>query len=122
MHLYTACKIATKPVASHYPDQLESWGDHLRKKRLDLELEQKDVAKLIGVSEESIYNWENHRTTPRPRYLPKIIAFLGYIPYDPGLSPGERLRYMRQCLGYSQAAYARHLGIDPGTLGKWERT
>lgn len=48
-----------KPPNSAYPTALFTIGDHIKKKRLDMNLFQKDVAKLLGVKEESIYNWEN---------------------------------------------------------------
>jgi len=49
---------------------------------LDLELLQKDVAKIIGTTESTIWNWENNYVTPSISYIPNIIKFLGYIPYD----------------------------------------
>ena len=53
-------------------------GDKLRKRRMDLGLEQKDVAKIIRVTESSIWNWE-HGMNPAKRYVKKIEKFLGYI-------------------------------------------
>ncbi|MHB9037748.1 MAG: helix-turn-helix domain-containing protein [Armatimonadota bacterium] len=55
-------------------------GDHIRKRRLDLGLLQKDVAKILGVTEASVFYWETHRASPRGRYIPRIIEFLGYLP------------------------------------------
>jgi len=55
-------------------------GDHIRKRRLDLGLFQKDVAKSIGADICSLYNWERGRAEPKARFLPGIIAFLGYDP------------------------------------------
>ena len=46
-------------------------GKHIRKRRIGLGLVQKDVAKIIAVSECSIWNW-THRWKPGKRYLPKI--------------------------------------------------
>ncbi len=43
-----------------------------------MHLFQRDGAKLIGVEEESIYNWENNRSKPNIHLLPKIIKSLGY--------------------------------------------
>ena len=51
-------------------------GDHLRRRRLELGLHQKDVAKIIGVTTSSIWNWE-HGAEPELRYQPQIITFLG---------------------------------------------
>ena len=52
-----------------------------RKRRMDLGLLQREVAKIIGVTESSVWNWE-HGVEPEQHYNPKIIKFLGYIPFD----------------------------------------
>jgi len=101
---------------------LKTLGDHLRKKRLDLGLLQKDVAKILGVSKDTVCNWENNRTSPSLRSIPRIVKFLGYIPYDiQGKTPGEELRLLRRTLGLSQKKLAAELGIDPSTLWRWEK-
>lgn len=52
---------------------------------------------------------------------PAIVRFLGYAPWAAGGPLGERLLVFRRERGLSQAAFARLLGIDPGTLSRWER-
>jgi len=37
---------------------------------------QSDIANIIGVSEESIWNWENGRTNPSKKNLEIINAFV----------------------------------------------
>ena len=69
-----------KPVDPRYPRELKTIGDNLRKKRLDIKLKQSDVARIIGVSETSIYNWENNRTKPRLKYVQKILKFIEVDP------------------------------------------
>ena len=72
------CQITLKgkrPLAKAYPKILKTLGDHLRKKRLDLKLLQKDVARIIGVTESTIWNWE-HGTDPEKRYMKRINGFL----------------------------------------------
>jgi transcriptional regulator with XRE-family HTH domain len=96
-------------------------GDHLRKKRLDLSLLQREVALLLQSTECSVYLWEANRTSPALPFLPNIIEFLGYCPFDPGWTPGERHVWIRRYLGLSQEAMARRLRVDPGTLARWER-
>jgi transcriptional regulator with XRE-family HTH domain len=44
------------------------------------------VAKELDVSAGTIKNWEMNRTTVAPRFLPRVVAFLGY---DPGEVPSE---------------------------------
>jgi len=54
--------------------------------------------------------------------MPKIIEFLGY---DPLLSNattlGEKIKQYRIQKGWSLRKLAKELGIDPGTLARWER-
>jgi len=55
-------------------------------------------------------------------YYPKIIEFLGYLPFETnGLSMGEKIVLYRKSKGISQLNFARQLGIDPSTLGRWEK-
>jgi transcriptional regulator with XRE-family HTH domain len=97
-------------------------GDHIRKKRLDLNLFQKDVAKLLGVKECTITNWEKNHSQPTIHYLHKIIQFLGYIPFEiTGISSGEKIKFYRTIRGISQKNLAREISIDPGTLSRWEK-
>ncbi|MBI4489028.1 MAG: hypothetical protein HY694_08070 [Deltaproteobacteria bacterium] len=39
---------------------------------------QKDVAREIGVSEATTYNWECNRTSLPVRFIPRIVQFPGY--------------------------------------------
>ncbi|MBI2369480.1 MAG: helix-turn-helix transcriptional regulator, partial [Deltaproteobacteria bacterium] len=55
-------------------------GDHLRKRRLDLRLLQRQVAPRLGAAEATITSWETNQATPSVRFLPAIIRFLGYDP------------------------------------------
>ncbi len=113
---------AQKPLPSAYPRTPKTLGDHLRKKRLDLKLLQKEVAQRLSVGESSIYNWGNNLSIPSLRYIPKIIEFLGYTPYDPSVrTTGEKIVTYRQLLSLSQKKLAHRLGIDPSTLGRWEK-
>jgi transcriptional regulator with XRE-family HTH domain len=114
---------ATKPVALPYPDTLNTLGDHIRKRRLDLGLYQKDVARCLGVTTDSVAYWENNRNQPSLRMIPRIIGFLGYDPFQndsDSLSLGERVVRVRQRLGITQKDLARRLGVDPSTLAHWE--
>lgn len=111
-----------KPPSAAYPKELKTLGDYLRKRRLDVKLLQKEVAQRLGVNKDTICNWENNRTSPSLRFIPRIIEFLGYVPYDAQSETlGERIVAARKLLGLSQEELARRLGIDPGTLGHWER-
>jgi transcriptional regulator with XRE-family HTH domain len=100
---------------------LRTLGDHLRQRRLDLGLLQREVAKRLGADHCTITNWELNRTTPALRFLPGIVWFLGYTPWRADGSIGERLVAFRRGRGMSQTVLACLLGVDPGTLSRWER-
>ena len=113
---------APRPLARAYPRHLNTLGDHLRNKRLDLELLQKDVAYRLGVDEASVYNWESRRASPSLQFIPKVIAFLCYAPkLVEANTLGEKLVVARRQLGIRQEDLARRLRVDPSTLGRWER-
>jgi DNA-binding transcriptional regulator YiaG len=109
-----------KPKPAYYPKQINSLGDHIRARRLDLRLLQGQVADQIGVHELTITNWESNATVPEVRYIPAIIRFLGYDPLPPNNSAPERLAAARRRLGLSQRKMAAKLGVDPSTLMGWE--
>jgi len=119
------CKVtlkAEKPASALYPKKLKTLGDHLRKRRLNLNLLQKEVAQKIGVDKASIYNWENNRISPSIYSIPKIIGFLGYVPFDIKTKTlEEKIKTYRLILGLSQKKLANLLGIDVSTIGHWER-
>lgn len=95
----------------------------MRAKRLDLGLLQREVAQKLGATKDTVHNWETDRKSPELRFIPKMIGFLGYDPYDTQATAlGERVIAVRRKLGLSQKGLARRLRIDPGTLGRWERS
>lgn len=108
---------AKKPNNKPYPKELITYGDHLRKKRLDLSLYQPQVAKIINVTTDSITNWELNRNTPELSYIPKIISFLEYAP-EIIANPIKKYRLEK---GISQKELAKILEIDPTTLSRIER-
>ena len=56
-------------------------GEHLKKRRSELGLEQEQVANLRGVTWLSVSNWERGVYRLTEKAMNPIIAFLGY---DPG--------------------------------------
>jgi DNA-binding transcriptional regulator YiaG len=55
---------AQKPNRKPYPKELLTYGEHLRKRRFDLDFSQPQVAKLINVTTDTITNWELNKNTP----------------------------------------------------------
>lgn len=107
---------AKKPNRKPYPKELKTYGDHIRKKRLDLDLSQPQVAKIIKVDKNSITQWELNHTKPQTKQIPKIISFLGY---SPKLEQNKIKRYRIE-RGITQKEMAKILDIDPTTLARVE--
>jgi transcriptional regulator with XRE-family HTH domain len=111
---------ASHPRKPGYPASLVTIGDHIRKRRLDLGLFQRQVAAQIGVDEASVLNWEKGGMKPEIRHLPAIIRFLGYNPLPEPDALKARLVWARSSRGLSRVACARLLGVDPLTMARWE--
>jgi transcriptional regulator with XRE-family HTH domain len=111
-----------KPKNPAYPNDIVTLGDHIRQKRLDSGLLQKEVGKLIGVDKVSIQYWETNRVSPSIQHIPKIIEFLGYVPYDgKAKTLPEKLLFYRQLTGLSRKELAEMTGLDVSTIAKWEK-
>ncbi len=98
-----------------------TFGEHLRRARLDRGLRQRHAAREIGCSQPSLASWEAGRGTPGLRFLPGILAFLGYDPRPEPETFGGHVRAARQAAGLSAEALARRFGLDPSTVSAWER-
>jgi transcriptional regulator with XRE-family HTH domain len=117
------CSLTLKakvPQSKQYPKEINTLGDHLRKRRLDLGLLQREVAEKFGVAEATIWNWERQRTQPEIRFIAPIIKFLGYDPLPQPESFPEKLKVYRLRLGMSQDKLAFKLGVDTTTISGWE--
>jgi DNA-binding XRE family transcriptional regulator len=73
--------LAKIPPSRAYPVSLNTLGDHVRKRRLDMKLLQKDVAAILGVDTMTVNHWERNRCRPRLYLFPRIAQFLGYSPF-----------------------------------------
>ena len=103
------------------PTEPHTVGDHIRRRRLGLKMLQRDAAAQIGVDKTTVFNWEANTSAPGFAYMPAIIRFLGYNPLPEAKTLAQRLVRHRTTLGLPQKESARRLGVDPGTLGLWER-
>jgi site-specific DNA recombinase len=103
------------------PVQPQTVGDHIRLRRLGLKLLQREAAEQLGVDKASVFNWESNKGTPEVRFMPAILKFLGYCPLPEATTLAEQLVRKRTTLGISQKEAALKLGVDAGTLARWER-
>ena len=108
-------KIPAPPELTQKPATL---GDHLRRRRLELGLYQKNVAAQIGVTTSTIWNWE-HGWTIDLRYIPRVIAFLGYNPIPCPDDLLERLAWYKQVNGLTLEKLGAEMGRDPEQLADW---
>ena len=72
LRFYHVTLKAPKPLPPAYHSDLRTVGDHLRKKRLDRDLLQKDVSQMLSVDTVSVTNWEKGRSSPRLHLIPRI--------------------------------------------------
>ncbi len=73
----------------------------------------------MGVSAETVANWEKGKTKPVAAQFKPVAAFLGYDPTPEAQTFAERLEAKQRRLGTSLAQIARHLGWDPGSLRRY---
>jgi transcriptional regulator with XRE-family HTH domain len=89
---------------------------------MDLGLRQSDVADRIGVWTSTVNYWEKNRFNPEVQYVPKVVAFLGYDPFElPPASFPLQLKAARIAAGLTRRQLATRLGVHPGTVAEWER-
>ena len=102
-------------------DESAPIGQHIRKRRLDLKLLQREVADMIGVSEDCMTNWENGRSVPQIQYMPKLIQFLGYNPleFEDDTLAG-RIKNYRIGYGLSHKKLGQLVGVNASTICAWE--
>ena len=111
---------ALKPKEADFDPK--TLGQHLRKRRLLLNLTQKEVAEALGISPFTVLNLEKDRTESPMRIYPALMQWLGYDPVPAPLTLQERMRAARRAKGWTIKEAANRLGIDPATWGEWERT
>jgi transcriptional regulator with XRE-family HTH domain len=96
-------------------------GERIRKRRLELGLTQKEVAKQLGHCWTAVLNWEKGKRQPGIASIPAIIAFLDADPFPQPTSLSEQLVAVRRRMGWSIKQAADRLRVDPGTWGRWEK-
>ena len=118
--------IGSKPplrnvTARPYPYYPKTLGDYLRKRRLDLNLTQKQLAEdILHTSISNIRNWEANRRAVSLRFRRSVNEFIGHCPLDLSLSLGRRLKVRREHLGLSLRKLSMILSADPDTIAGWE--
>ncbi|MBS7565457.1 transcriptional regulator [Mucilaginibacter sp. Bleaf8] len=90
---------------------------------MDSKLLQKDIAKILGVTEDCITNWEKNRSIPQIQFMPLIIQFLGYLPFSfDQTTLSGKLKAYRHLKGMSQKRLGTILNVDGATISSWEQS
>ncbi len=74
--------ILTVPFVISRYDQPKTLGEFIRRRRFENDLFAKELAKLIGVTEDTIINWEKGRTYPCQRHILLLKEHLNIDPFD----------------------------------------
>jgi transcriptional regulator with XRE-family HTH domain len=98
----------------------QTLGEQIKKKRLECGLSQIEVGKTLGVSTETILNWEKGYTEPLIVSIPAILQFLGFDSFPRPQTISERLFAFRQSHGLSIRGAAKELGVHFETWRDWE--
>ncbi len=95
-------------------------GQHLKKRRVELGLFQRDLRKRFKLEKETYANWEKDHCYPAMKHWPDIIAFLGYDPSPEPTTLGQQLLAHRRRNGMSRKDLSVLLDVDETTLWRWE--
>jgi DNA-binding transcriptional regulator YiaG len=89
---------------------------------MDLGLRQSDVARQLGAYTSKVNTWENHHFTPKVRFVPGIVEFLGYDPFGPAPTAfPAQMKAARVAAGLTRRQMVARLQVHPSTVAKWER-
>jgi len=119
---FCAVRLRAKIPDHRYPEALKTIGDHLRKRRLDLGMRQRDVGALVGAAKPTVDAWEHRGTRPRGEVLRGLVEFLGYEPAE-AASPTALVRQLsalRRELCLARSEVAEMLGLSYEALWAWE--
>jgi transcriptional regulator with XRE-family HTH domain len=96
----------------------QTLGEHLKKRRRQLGLLQREADERMGISTGTYTNWEKGKTQPVAAQFRPIVTFLGYDPTPEPTTLAERLEAKRRTLGvtFDQVAKVSQMGsghLDP---------
>jgi transcriptional regulator with XRE-family HTH domain len=92
---------------------------HLKKRRKQLGLFQREAAAQMGIAKETYANWEKDKTTPVAAQFRPVLTFLGYDPTPEATTLAERLEATRRDLGVTFDQIAGYLTWAPATLTRY---
>lgn len=97
----------------------QTLGQHLRNRRLGLDLRQEDVARQLGTLREAYERWERDERQPVVSEWPGILRFLDYYPV-PESTQADLVLKARRCQGVDQKTLAKAVGVIHQRLRRWQ--
>lgn len=101
----------------------QNFAGVIRWRRKKLGLTQQELAEHLGVTVQTLRNWELGHSRPGLRQTPQAADFLGrFMLFRPGkrLDFPVRLQLTRRRMGLSQAELATRLGVSADSVWEWE--
>lgn len=108
-------------MPKNFPKIRKTLGDHILTKYLRLGLSHREAAKQLGVDRHVLWGWTANRKEVHLKFIPNVIAWLGYNPLPNPKSLGGRLRRKRVSAGMSQEELGRVLRIRSATILDFEK-
>jgi DNA-binding XRE family transcriptional regulator len=110
-----------KTTLASLSNRVENLGRPSQEETVGLAVAPEGSGQQLEVDPMSISYWETNWYSPSLRVIPKIVKFLGYLPYDiSSMNLAERIVTMRRCIGLSREELAERLGVDESSLRHWE--
>ncbi len=123
-----------RPDKAEIPKDGRAWGAHLRRVRKERGESAAKVARQLGCTSTLLYHWEQQVYPPGAQYIPKIIKYIGFIPWS--RTPyaqetlGDAVRVARELRGLKQTGLAKLMqvsqalisGIEMGRYGMASKT
>lgn len=113
-----------KPKCSGYPKEVLTVGDELRTVRLNRGLTQHQVAEIIDVNRNFVYEMELNHHTNTIFALHKVYMFLGYIPITLKVDSSDlrgKLFGHRIKKGFTFNTLSKIIGLDKSTISRFEK-
>ncbi len=113
--------VVSLPDKKPYPSSLQSIGNHIKSARLTRGILIKDVIAEIHIDRETLRGWELGLFEPHVSHYPKIVNFLGYIPYpNQDETLAEKIKNYRYKYGLTQRGFAELLQTNCSVVWQWE--
>jgi transcriptional regulator with XRE-family HTH domain len=118
--LFVGCALTLNALRpKDYSETPQSLGEHLKKRRKELGLLQREAAERMGIQRDTYVNWEKGKTEPVAAQFRPVLEFLGYDPTPTPTTLADRLQAKRRALGVTFEQVARYLGWDEGSRTRY---